>query len=141
MNGNHILLVEDNADDEFLAVRALRRNDENVKITVAHDGRETLDILFDTTVRLPALVLMDVKLPKVSGLEVLQQIRATDRTALVPVVMLSSSTEDRDLLDGYRAGCNSYIRKPVDFLQFAEAMRELKLYWLTINQAAPSNTR
>ena len=132
-----ILLVEDNPDDELLAVRALQRNKLANEIDVVRDGREALDYLLEETKPLPALVLLDWKLPKVSGLEVLQKLRATERTALLPVVILTTSQEEQDLLDGYRSGCNSFIRKPVDFVQFTEAMRQLQMYWLVTNEPPP----
>ena len=136
-----ILLVEDNPDDEQLAVRALKRSNVVNDIVVARDGQQALDYLLDGSKPLPALVLLDLKLPKVSGLQVLQRLRATERTAILPVVILTTSKEDQDLLDSYRSGCNSYIRKPVDFTQFAEAMRQLKVYWLVINEGPPKNGR
>lgn len=141
MKDKTILLIEDNPDDEALAVRALQRNHILNEIAVVRDGREALDYLLDESKPLPALVLLDWKLPKVSGLEVLQTLRATDRTALLPVVILTTSQEEQDLLDGYRSGCNSFIRKPVDFAQFSEAMRQLQLYWLVINEAPPQNRK
>ena len=139
-----ILLVEDNPDDEMLAVRALRKHNIANEIVVARDGAEALDYMFGTgsyaerdTNELPMVVLLDLKLPKIDGLEVLRRIRADEQTKLVPVVILTTSKEDMDLLNGYRLGCNSYIRKPVDFEQFAEAIRQLKLYWLVLNEAPP----
>jgi len=137
MKEKTILLVEDNPDDELLAVRALHRNKLANEIAVVRDGREALDYLLDESRPLPALVLLDWKLPKLSGLEVLQKLRATERTTLLPVVILTTSQEEQDLLDGYRSGCNSFIRKPVDFVQFTEAMRQLQMYWLVINEAPP----
>ena len=139
MTDKIILLVEDNPDDEQLAVRALKRNNVVNKIVVARDGQAALDHLLDERQPLPTLVLLDLKLPKVSGLEVLQKLRTTERTAILPVVMLTSSKEEQDLLESYRSGCNSYIRKPVDFGQFAEAIRQLKVYWLVINEGPPKN--
>ena len=141
MTEKTILLVEDNPDDEHLAVRALKRHNVINDIIVARDGQAALDHLLDENKPLPALVLLDLKLPKISGLEVLQRLRATDRTAILPVVILTTSKEDQDLLDGYRSGCNSYIRKPVNFAQFAEAMRQLEVYWLVINEGPPKNTK
>lgn len=141
MKDKTILLIEDNPDDEALAVRALQRNNILNEIAVVRDGRQALDYLLDESKPLPALVLLDWKLPKVSGLEVLQLLRATARTALLPVVILTTSQEEQDLLDGYRSGCNSFIRKPVDFGQFTEAMRQLQLYWLVINEAPPQNRK
>jgi len=136
-----ILLVEDNPDDEQLALRALKRNNIANEIVVARDGQAALDYLLDENQPQPELVLLDLKLPKVSGLEVLQRLRANERTKLLPVVMLTSSKEDQDLLDSYRSGCNSYIRKPVNFIQFVEAMRHLKVYWLVINEPPPKTRR
>ena len=129
-----ILLVEDNADDEALAMRALRKNNIANEVIVARDGAEALDCLFGENARLPQVVLLDLKLPKIDGLEVLRRIRADERTQFLPVVILTSSNEDRDLVDGYRLGANSYIRKPVDFAQFTESVRQLGLYWLVLNQ-------
>ena len=136
-----ILLVEDNPDDEELTLRALRNNNMMNAITVAHDGVEALDYLFargpyaglDDT-RLPAVTLLDLKLPRVDGLEVLRRMRADERTRLLPVVILTSSREEQDLITSYRLGANSYIRKPVDFTQFMEAIRQLGLYWLVLNE-------
>ncbi len=139
-----ILLVEDNPDDEALTIRALDRNHIGNEVIVAHDGVEALDYLFgkgfytgrDVSVK-PAVVLLDLKLPRVDGLEVLRQLRQDERTKLLPVVVLTTSGEEQDLLDSYSLGCNSYIRKPVDFLQFSEAIRQLGMYWLLINQSPP----
>jgi two-component system response regulator len=139
-----ILLVEDNAADEELALRALKKNNIRNEVVVAHDGAEALDYLFGTgayagrdSSQPPEFVLLDLNLPKVDGLEVLRRIRADDRTKLLPVVILTSSNEEADLLNGYGAGCNSYVRKPVDFQQFCEAVRQLGLYWLALNQVSP----
>ncbi len=139
MKDKVILLVEDNPDDEELAVRALRKSHVVNEIAVARDGKEALDYLLDESRPLPTLVLLDWKLPKIGGLEVLQCLRANKRTALLPVVILTTTQEEKDMLDGYRSGCNSFIRKPVDFSQFMEAMAHLKLYWLVLNQAPPPN--
>ena len=131
-----ILLVEDNADDEQLTLRAMRQSDIPNIIRVARDGAEALDKLFSSSQdRLPDLVLLDLKLPKVNGLEVLQKIRANDRTKTLPVVVLTSSDEERDIVESYELGANSYIRKPVDFDQFIDAVRQLGLYWLSMNKA------
>lgn len=139
-----ILLVEDNPDDEALTLRALKKNNIGNEVVVARDGAEALDYLFGTgaysgrdTRVMPAVTLLDLKLPKVDGLEVLHRIRADDRTKLIPVVILTSSKEEQDLINGYKQGANSYIRKPVDFAQFIEAMRHLGLYWLVINEPPP----
>jgi CheY-like chemotaxis protein len=137
-----ILLVEDNPDDEALTRRALAKNNIQNEVQVAHDGAEALDFLFGTGAHAarpiaPEVILLDLKLPKVDGLEVLRRIRADDRTRLLPVVILTSSREERDLVSGYGLGANSYIRKPVDFQQFVEAVRQLGLYWLVLNEPPP----
>lgn len=144
MQQKSILLVEDNADDEALTLRALKKNNIQNRVVVAHDGAEALDYLFGTEARasrdqdvLPALILLDLKLPKIDGLEVLRRIRAHERTKLLPVVILTSSQEEQDILNGYSLGANSYIRKPVDFAQFTEAVRQLGLYWLLLNEPPP----
>jgi two-component system response regulator len=137
-----ILLVEDNPDDDALTLRALKKNDIQNQVIVARDGAQALDYLFGTTGEhevhapgiTPQLVLLDLKLPRVDGLEVLRRIRADERTRLLPVVILTSSREQRDLVEGYGCGANSYIRKPVDFGQFVEAVRQLGLYWLVLNE-------
>ena len=139
-----ILLVEDNADDEALTLRALTRNNIGNEVVVARDGEEALDWLFCTgqyqsrdARQQPALVLLDLKLPKVDGLEVLKRIRDHAETRLVPVVILTSSREEQDRLRGYLNGANSYIRKPIDFAHFVEAVRQLGLYWLVLNEPPP----
>ena len=144
MQQKSILLVEDNADDEALTLRALKKNNIQNRVVVAHDGAEALDYLFGAEARasrdqdvMPALILLDLKLPKIDGLEVLRRIRAHERTKLLPVVILTSSQEEQDILNGYSLGANSYIRKPVDFAQFTEAVRQLGLYWLLLNQPPP----
>ncbi|MBI1783908.1 response regulator [Candidatus Sumerlaeota bacterium] len=144
MDNKIILLVEDNPDDEALTLRALKKNGIRNEVVVARDGVEALDYLFGTgsyagrdTSIMPELVLLDLKLPKVDGLEVLRQMRADNRTRILPVVILTSSKEQRDLISGYRLGANSYVHKPVDFVQFTEAVRQLGLYWLIINEAPP----
>jgi two-component system response regulator len=130
-----ILLVEDNADDEQLTLRAMRQSDIPNIIRVARDGAEALDKLFGVGQDyLPDLVLLDLKLPKVNGLEVLQKIRANENTKTLPVVILTSSDEERDIVESYELGANSYIRKPVDFDQFIDAVRQLGLYWLSMNR-------
>jgi len=143
-----ILLVEDNPGDEALTLRALKKNNIRNDVVVARDGVEALDFLFGTGAyagrvpqRLPELVLMDLKLPKVDGLEVLRRIRGDARTRLLPVIMLTSSLEDRDIIESYANGCNSYVRKPVDFTEFTEAVRQLGLYWLVVNVGAPKDRR
>jgi two-component system, response regulator len=139
-----ILLVEDNPDDEVLTLRALRKNNILNEVVVARDGIEALDFLFANGAHAnrdvsdsPQVILLDLKLPKVDGLEVLRQLRADERTRLFPVVVLTTSNEDRDVLSSYEFGANSYIRKPVDFEQFMEAVRQLGLYWLVLNMAPP----
>ncbi len=136
-----ILLIEDNPDDELLTRRALKKNNICNEVVVARDGVEALDYLFGTGAHegrdlgeMPQVVLLDLKLPKVDGLEVLRRVRADNRTRLLPVVILTSSREQQDLVDGYGCGANSYIRKPVDFAQFVEAVRQLGLYWLILNE-------
>ena len=139
-----ILLVEDNPDDVELTLRALRKNNIMNEVVVARDGTEAPDYLFgigkyeernikDT----PTVILLDLKLPKVDGLDVLKRIRADERTKLLPVVILTSSREEQDVLNGYQLGANSYIRKPVDFVQFTEAVDNLGLYWLLLNEEPP----
>jgi two-component system, response regulator len=131
-----IFLVEDNPDDERLTIRALRRGNIGNEILVARNGEAALTQLFDTRV-LPCVVLLDLKLPKIDGLTVLQRIRAHDRTRLLPVVILTSSSEDRDIVESFSHGANSYVRKPVEFDQFTEAVRQLGLYWAVINEPLP----
>lgn len=131
-----IFLVEDNPDDERLTIRALRRGNIGNEILVARNGEAALTQLFDTRV-LPCVVLLDLKLPKIDGLTVLQRIRAHDRTRLLPVVILTSSSEDRDIVESLSHGANSYVRKPVEFDQFTEAVRQLGLYWAVINEPLP----
>ncbi len=145
MDYTTILLVEDNPDDEALTLRAFRKNNIKNEIVVAHDGVEALDFLFgtgsyagrDASVR-PQLVLLDIKLPKIDGLEVLRRLRADDRTKFIPVVILTSSKEEQDLIRGYSLGANSYVRKPVDFTQFMDAVRQLGMYWLVLNEPVPT---
>lgn len=136
-----ILLVEDSADDEVLTLRALSRSGIANEVEVVRDGAEALEYLIGEGCEerpLPALVLLDLKLPRVDGLKVLRRLREHERTTLMPIVILTTSHEERDRLDGYRLRVNSYIRKPVDFSQFAEAIRQLGLYWLVINEPPPS---
>ena len=140
MRDDPILLVEDNPDDEALTLRAFKRSNIANELEVVRDGQEALDYLFgDGADERPAaaLILLDLKLPKVDGLEVLAQIRAHERTKLTPVVILTSSREETDLIAGYGGGANSYVRKPVDFDQFSESVRQLGLYWLVVNEAPP----
>lgn len=144
MDNGVILLVEDNPDDQALTLRALEKNNIRNRIVIANDGVEAIDYLFGTGAYAgrdpsepPLLVLLDLKLPKVDGLQVLAKIRADPRTELVPVVILTSSREQRDLDEGYRTGANSYVQKPVDFEEFTEAVRQLGLYWLLLNQSPP----
>jgi len=144
MDRKFIMLVEDNSDDELLTLRALHANQVANDIVVARDGAEALDFLFASgkyagrdTNELPEVVLLDLKLPKLDGLEVLKRIRQGEQTRLLPVVILTSSDEDIDILESYSRGANSYIRKPVDFEQFVEAVKRLKLYWLVLNVPPP----
>ncbi|UCH52866.1 MAG: response regulator [Pseudomonadota bacterium] len=139
-----ILLVEDNPDDEVLTRRALKKNDIPNEVVVARDGAEALDFLFGSgahagrdVAKPPQLVLLDLKLPKIDGLEVLRRLRADARTRLQPVVILTTSNEERDVVASYELGANSYIRKPVDFEQFMEAVRQLGTYWLVLNVPPP----
>ncbi len=138
MHNKVILLVEDNPDDEALTLRALKKNNISNEVVVARDGAQALDYLLGNGHPLPALVLLDLKLPKVDGLEVLRRLRADERTELLRVVILTSSKEEQDVLTGYKLGASSYIRKPVDFAQFVEAVRQLGLYWLVLNELPPS---
>ena len=134
----NILLVEDNPDDEALTLRALSRNNVKAQVIVVHDGQEALEWLAGAD-EPPALILLDLQLPKIDGLEVLRRLRANPRTALVPVVILTSSKEDRDRASGYRGGANSYVQKPVDFTEFVDAVRQLGVYWLVLNQPPPGD--
>lgn len=144
MAASPILLVEDNSDDEALTLRALAKNNIHNEVVLAHDGVEALDYLFGTgpytgrdLTTMPQVILLDLKLPKIDGLQVLQRLRCDDRTRLLPVVILTSSKEQQDLIESYSLGANSYVRKPVDFSEFVEAVRQLGLYWLILNEAAP----
>ncbi|HEY6039194.1 MAG TPA: response regulator [Kofleriaceae bacterium] len=145
MTDRVILLVEDNRDDEELTLRALAKSKITNPVVVVRDGVEALDWMFRrgpyagrSEHQIPQVVLLDLKLPKVDGLEVLRELRANDATKLTPVVILTSSVEEQDLIRGYGLGANSYIRKPVDFTQFVEAVRQLGLYWLVLNQPIPT---
>lgn len=144
MKNRTILLVEDNLDDVELTLRALKKNNIQNEITVVYDGAEALEYLFGTgkyadrdLTNMPTVILLDLKLPKVDGLEVLRQIRANERTKFLPVVILTSSKQEKDIVNGYSLGVNSYVRKPVDFNQFNEAVRNLGLYWLLLNEVPP----
>jgi len=148
MKDKIILLIEDNPDDEVLTLRALEKNNIKNDVVVARNGAEALDYLFgtgpyagrDLTV-MPQVTLLDLKLPKVDGLEVLRQLRANELTRLLPVVILTSSNEEQDRVNGYGLGANSYVRKPIDFGQFMDAVRQLGLYWLILNEPAPTTRR
>ena len=144
MEARVILLVEDNPDDEFLTLRSLRANHVANEIVVVRDGQAALDWLFGTGVEpgrgreeTPAMIFLDLKMPKVSGLEVLRRLRADPSTRRIPVVVFTSSSEERDVLQSYDLGANSYVRKPVDFTEFSEAVKQLGLYWLVINAPPP----
>lgn len=143
MSAQHILLVEDNPGDEELTLRALKKNNILNTVVVVRDGADALDYLFakgeysGRTTGLPHIVLLDVNLPKISGLDVLKAIRGDPTTKLLPVIILTSSRQERDVTAGYDLGANSYIVKPVDFTQFSEAVRQLGLYWLVLNQSPP----
>jgi two-component system, response regulator len=144
MDDKVILLVEDNADDELLTLRALKKNNIRNEVVVARDGSEALDYLFGTGIYagrdlslMPQIILLDLKLPKVDGFEVLDRVRSSEATKLLPVVILTTSNEDRDRIRGYGLGANSFVRKPVEFDKFIEAVRQLGLYWLILNETAP----
>jgi CheY-like chemotaxis protein len=148
VNDKVILLVEDNPDDEALTLRALKKNNIANEVIVAHDGVEALDYLFGTgnyatrDVReVPALILLDLKLPKVDGIETLRRLRTDPRTELLPIVVLTSSKEEQDLIISYKLGANSYICKPVDYNQFIDAVKQLGLYWLLLNESPPPPDR
>jgi DNA-binding response OmpR family regulator len=134
-----ILLVEDDPDHELLTIRALKRSNIANDVTVARDGEEAIGLLFSEDAMLPQVVLLDLKLPKVDGLEVLRRIRESAATRMLPVVVLTSSDEERDLVRSYQLGVNSYIRKPVNFNDFAEATRQLGMYWLVLNECPPQS--
>jgi two-component system, response regulator len=144
MQDKVILLVEDNADDELLTLRALKKNNIRNEVVVARDGSEALDYLFGTGIHagrdlsvMPQIILLDLKLPKVDGFEVLDRVRSSEATKLLPVVILTTSNEDQDRIRGYGLGANSFVRKPVEFDKFIEAVRQLGLYWLILNETAP----
>ena len=144
MSEKMILLVEDNPDDEELTMRALRQAKVANDIVVARDGAEAVEFVFGEgrhagrdTSKMPAVILLDLKLPKLSGLDVLQRLRADERTRLVPIVVLTSSSEDEDMLKSYRSGANSYVRKPVEFGAFVGAVSQLGVYWVLLNQPPP----
>lgn len=141
MNRDLILLVEDNPDDEALTLRALKKNNILNPVVVAHDGVEALDFLFGTGIyqgrdikEKPTVILLDLKLPKIDGLEVLRRLRADERTKLIPVVILTTSNEEQDIIKGYSLGVNSYVRKPVEFEEFIKAVGLLGMYWLLVNE-------
>ncbi|HEY2867461.1 MAG TPA: response regulator [Pyrinomonadaceae bacterium] len=145
MDSKTILVVEDNPDDEALMLRALRKNGIANEIFVAHDGVEAVEYLFGEgqfserkVEDLPELILLDLKLPRMDGLDVLRRIRADERTRYVPVVVLTTSSEQRDIVESYDLGANSYVTKPVDFLEFMEATRQLGTYWLLLNRSVPA---
>ncbi|MCJ7433094.1 MAG: response regulator [Anaerolineales bacterium] len=145
MNAKLILLVEDNPDDEELTLLALKKSNILNEVIVARDGVEALDYLFATGTyadrspsRMPQLIMLDLKLPKLDGLEVLKRLRADPRTKLIPVVILTSSSEEEDVVASYNNGANSYVRKPVDFHRFADAIKQLGMYWLILNEVPPS---
>ena len=145
MDKKIILLVEDNPDDVELTMRAFKQNNISNKVVVAKDGAEALDYLFGRGMyagrdvqNMPVVTLLDLKLPKIDGMEVLKTIRQNEVTKLLPVVILTSSTQEIDLINGYKLGANSYVRKPVDFTQFVEAIKALGLYWLIWNEAPPA---
>ena len=144
MDDKVILLVEDNSDDELLTLRALKKNNIRNEVVVARDGSEALDYLFGTGIHagrdltvMPQIILLDLKLPKVDGFEVLDRVRSSEATQLLPVVILTTSNEDQDRIRGYGLGANSFVRKPVEFDKFIEAVRQLGLYWLILNETAP----
>ena len=145
MEDKLILLVEDNPDDQALTLRALQKNNIRNRVVIRQDGAEALDYLFCQGADAgrdprdaPQVILLDLKLPKIDGLEVLRRIRADERTRLLPVVILTSSKEEQDMIKGYGYGANTYVRKPIDFNQFVEAVNQLGLYWLVLNEPPPS---
>lgn len=148
MKDKTILLVEDNPDDEMLTIRALKKNNILNEIVIAHDGVEAIDYIFGTGQYqgrdindLPCVILLDLKMPKMDGLEVLRRIRTDERTKLIPVIILTSSKEEKDLIDSYSLGVNSYVCKPVNFDRFTDAVQQLGLYWLLLNESPPKRRR
>jgi two-component system, response regulator len=148
MDESVILLVEDNPDDEALTLRALKKNNIRNEVVIARDGVEAVDYLFGTGAHagrdlsaMPQVVLLDLKLPRMDGFEVLERIRSSEATKFLPVVILTTSNEDQDRLRGYGLGANSFVRKPVEFDKFIEAVRQLGLYWLILNERAPASRR
>jgi len=146
MNDKMILVVEDNPDDEEMTLRSLKRAKIANEIAVARDGNEALEFIFGEGVhqgrdlaRMPALIVLDLKLPKLDGYDVLKRLRSDERTRRIPVVVLTSSSEDEDMLRSYDSGANSYVRKPVEFNAFADAVTQLGIYWLLLNQQAPKH--
>lgn len=144
MNPKTLMLVDDNPDDVDLTLRALRKCQISSKVIVERDGLDALDYLFGTgrhagrnTAEQPHVILLDIRMPRLDGLEVLHRLRADERTRCIPVVMLTSSKEERDLAESYRRGANSYIRKPVDYVEFLEVLQHLNLYWLVLNELPP----
>ena len=144
MEQSVILLVEDNPDDEALTLRALKKNNIRNEVVIARDGVEAIDYLFGTGAHagrdlsiMPQVILLDLKLPKMDGFEVLERIRSSESTQYLPVVILTTSSEDQDRIRGYDLGANSFVRKPVEFDKFIEAVRQLGLYWLILNETAP----
>ena len=133
----NILLVEDNPDDIELTLEAFKNNNLANKITVARDGEEALDIIFGNKDKKPDIILLDLKLPKVDGLEILRRVKSDEDTRVIPVIILTSSKEESDLIKSYKLGVNSYIRKPVDFKEFIKVVKELGLYWLIVNELPP----
>jgi two-component system, response regulator len=144
MMSKAILLVEDNPNDEELTLRAFKKNHICNEVVVAHNGAEALDYLFKTGAyagqpsdELPQIIILDLKLPKIGGLEVLKRLRENENTRYIPVIILTSSTEERDLVEGYRLGTNAYVRKPVDFVEFIDAVKQLGMFWLLLNENSP----
>jgi two-component system response regulator len=144
-NSNLVLLVEDNPDDELLTIMAIEKNNLTIQIKIVRDGAEALDFLFGTGEYasrdlkiMPTIILLDLKLPKINGLDVLKKIRENPKTSLLPVVVLTSSKQDQDIIESYKLGVNSYIRKPVDFSQFTKTVNNIGMYWLLLNESPPN---